>query len=658
MAQIIKMTKDISALSFKHYVSIKSFPFIGSSFPETLSLAIRYAKKSNIDIAVVFNKLSAANFATQLVTRVFGDVRRTVARLEKVLIPSILFSFIDSAISATNLTLTKKEVVIVKMIHLSLFKQWGAVVDSSIPASVSIYDKLTPSREELLMDMIRVFTTNKSLDFIPKDLPKDRVSAPLVAQHLLDIYTDLHTAIVNINNIDDQMRVIFAVLKTYIQDEMVFPHLHSDPSFMAMTNNITLVNMALSQDTTATVSKFDGWFVDQSIKSFNEYIRSEAADIVIYSIDQLASTHSAYRFVNENNKQVKAIMVTPNFKEVKWAHWFHRELAYGDQFVKLLKFRDPSGIIEPTTKTLSPGFLEEQLVTTLSDLVQYMPDLKSGYSQIDLMPPGIKKDMLQYLAMSRSEHISITKDGIEFYYRLDDALVTTHDISVTRFDSTKVARTFDPWNVIAYSGKIPTSSLAFPMRVQTLELISEGVMFVKEDIIDQGLALNTAINMNDSFYVDGVPIGLGVAVTVKDFIFNGDPIELIKISYSKYLTSTIENLIDNLTAYMVATQSISHIKARIFQNFWAAIKKNATTQEFEWAASNYRRLLEVRMDPTRPQDASRNYVKSVVALTRFAFALGTNVSIDKLTTMMNGIFEGQIDIVGMLNDNEIARITT
>lgn len=668
MANIMKVSNDMTVLGFKDFISIKHLPFVGKNFQETMELVIRYSLRNKVDLSKVLNQLSQNNFHTALITRVFGDVRRFVPKLDKVLMPTLLFAFIESSLTQAGINFTSAEINVVKMMHLSLFSQWGAVIESSLPAAVAYYDKLTPTVTDLQEDMIRVFMTKRAAEFVVPDLPRERISAPLVAQILLDVYTDVQRSVVTVNNISEHVKVVLDVLRDYLTDSMRFDKLHSDPQFQAFSTNFTLLSFAKMFTEKSELRKYDGWFVASSIREVTDYLRSEEADITVYRVRDLAAICTSYRMVNENTKQIKATLLTPNFRLVNWAHWFYRELAYGDRFSKLFTFRDPTGVISDSVKALSPEFLETQLVATIYDFSQYDMRNDSSFTSFNLLPAKDANDLKMAMALSKSNFIRFdlgpieapesNGNSVEFFYEIDDAIVTAFAADVVKMDSVRVAKTFSPDAVIAYSKVQLESSIAYPLKIQTLEFAAKDSMLDTTSLRIHGTPLNTEIVMRDTYYEGGKPIAKGGHVKTSDFIFNGDPLFLINISYSSYLTSAIDNLLVSLIDAMGIASSISHVKARLLNNVWMSIKKHSNSNEFEWAASNFRRLIDVPIDPRAPQDATRNYVKSVLAFFRFSYILGTSVNPENLAKFMNLVFDGQIDIIGMLTDADIKKIAT
>lgn len=659
MARILQKPEELNVLAFKDFRSLKSDPFVGTSFEETLKLMIKYASKNKVDLPELMNRLSNTDFSAQIVARIYGDIRRNIARLDKVIIPSILFDFIDSSIIASNMgALNPQQINIIKMLHLSVFKEWGAVIDQMVPTAVETFDKLTPTGEEIVRDMIRVVITNSVNGLKLEALPRERISSPIVVQKLNEMYVTAHNAFVNVNNIQMQFQVVLDVLKDWLNDTLKFKFIVNNPAFEALTRNFTLVKMALESDVPSMLKDMDGWFVEQSIQAVNEYLRSDDAEIRVYKMSDVASVINTYRMVNDKIKQLKSVLVIPNYRDVKFIHWFHRTVDIGKNFSRLLTYRDPTDLVESSVKKLSLSFLEDQLVSMMQDAVQYVSDLNTGFTFNSLIDSKLEDDLLLYAAIVRSNQIKLEQGSIEFHYPIDQSIVVANQFDVGTFEVGRIARTPSAVIVVAFSGKQPENHTAYPVRIQTLEKFAETHLIMTEQRDINTRSMNDEFVVKDTYYRNGEKEGRQKSVKLENFIFNGDPLTLLKVSYSPVLTEGATALMVMISEQMKAVQKIPFIRTRMLQAFWLSIKEVSSSPQFAYASSNYRRFVGAEIDPMRPDDSGRNYVMSTISLFRILYSLGTGIDAGVLTESLNQIFTGEVDVMGILTDAEIVRLAT
>lgn len=662
MAELIKVTSEMSILWFKDFSSLKGRNFVEEDFKNTMNNMVRYSLRNSVDINGLLNRLSLTNFHTNLVARVFGDIRRFIPKLEKVLMPSLLFSFIDTSLAASGLALSSPEINIVKMIHLAMFKKWGAVIDTSLPASVEKFDHMFPTVDNLVADMYRVMLTKRATEYTLPDLPKEKISAPLVAQMMLDTYVEIQNQLVTLNNVRDHINVVLHVLNGYIKNELEFPHLQNDMQFRSLTSNFTLLRMASSHNAPLAPSKYDGWFISAAIKEFIEYLRTDYSDIGLYKLSDIANICTVNRMINEKSKLVKAVLVTPNLGPIKWTHWFHRTIAYGDQLSKLVTYKDPTSIIAGCFNAMNPTFLQEQLIATMIDIANHDFRSDMSFDFTSLIDPRFEKELHILIALSKSEYFRWKANdknlSIEYYYEVDDAVVTVGNATIVTMDTIRVARSTAPSIVMAYSKKQLSSTTAFPIVNQTLEFAAKDALLFTDEIVGHSKPIDRTVTVGDKYFSEGGESVITSDLTFSSFLFSGESLTFISVSYSDYLTKYLDLLISTLISAITVSSNISYVRVRLLNNFWISMKRNAITNEFEWLASSFRRHLDISMTPTRIQDTSRNYVKSLVALFRMAYVVGTNVETIKFTQFINELFESQIDVIGLITDSEIKRLST
>lgn len=662
MAQMQKITNDMTVLAFKNYTSSAKFPFIGENFAETMTNVMRYSLKNNVNIADVVRRLANANFHTNLVARVYGDVRRMINRLEKVLIPSLLLSFIDSSLSASGLSLTKHERTVVSMLHMAIFKQWNALIATPLPATITRYDKLIPTIEDLVSDMVRVTITQRIAEFKLPDLPSEKISAPLVAQTFLEIYSDIQRQLVTVNNVQAHVQTVLASIKGYINDNIVHVHLLKDPQFMALANNLTLLTMAAEHSGDVAPSRYDGWFASTAISEVTDYLLKTDADIQVYSLSEIASTLNVTRSVNDNTKQLKGVLITPNYNGMKWIQWFHRNLSYGSDFVRMITFRDPTSVVTNSLGIMPPDFVESQVISTMLDMAQYDNGADASLSIINLLPPAVARDLMTIAAAYRSNFVKMDPAddkknvAIEFYYELDDSIVSSFSDNVIRMDTLRVARTYLPEIVCAYSKKQISATSLFPIKSHTLEIVAKDSLLPTELTENHSFSMDAELHLSDSYLIEGVSTARSAKIKLSDFLFNGDPISLISVAFSPHLTESLDLLLTSWLALLTASQSVSHIKVRAFTTVWNRMRTDLLTGEFEWLASNYRRHIEVPINPRLPQDATNNYLKSMLAMFKFTYILGTSANSDLVNDLVNTLFDSKVDIIGLMSDQDIRRL--
>jgi flavin reductase (DIM6/NTAB) family NADH-FMN oxidoreductase RutF len=657
MPQILNQPSELTALAYKDYVSVVSRPFIGSTFGETLSLIIRKAVSFKIDFASLMNKLSGSTFAEQLVAKSYGDIRRTIPKIEKTIIPSVFFDFIDSAIANTGADFSDDERVIIKMLHLSIFKSWNAVLDQDPPATLVNYDQLTPARNDLINDMIRVYRSKEISRMEIKPLPSERVSAPIIVDSLMTIYASILTNIVSADNISRKVDAILGAIVLWINDSLEHTSIATSPNFVALTRNITLVKMAQKQFTLANVPKTvvnDAYFIDLAIKDFQEYLRDDSADLRAYRVQDLAATHHVNRYMNHKSKTVKAVLIAPNYDDLKLIQWFHKRISIGSSYVKLLTSTDPTGVITGVTAALDHKFFASELTKVMGDLAQHT--IGDGVTtRVIKAPKG--DDFLTYLALTRSEQAKLVGSDLEFVYKMDESItIESHLISAGRTDVGALARSKSAFAVCTFSGKQPQDAIPFPLRVQTVEKYADTNLLPKGFIT--GHAINQPVKMRDSYMVNDKEVVNQKPVSLADIIFTGVPMDLMFVAYSDIFSDVISELVKALNSCLLLAPSMSYMRVRAANNIWLAIKGFEKSTDFGYHSSSFRNFLDIPIDPSKPADAARNFVQSNLAMARMMLHIGTGADLGAVSDLLQTVFSGKLDAISLITEAEIARISS
>lgn len=658
MARTINNPGEMTVLGYKDFVSITHYPFVGNSLAETLQLMVRFAHKKKVELPVLLNKLSGSMFAIHLTSKIYGDIRRHIPRLEKVIIPSILFDFIDSSVTQANLTMTEHEITLIKMLHLSIFKQWDAVVEQRVPAVFERQTKFAPTDEELLSDMIRVRIASSVKDIDAVSLPREKISAAIVIKTLNEMYVSLHNAVITTHNVADQFRTVIDIVKEWANGELKMTQLLGHSVFQSMISNFSLIKMAMDSNNTNSLTHKDGWFINSALEAMSEYLRSDQADIQLYRISDVASVVSIYRFINDHTKQVKKVTMIPNMRDVKFVHWFSRGINIGTDFSLFTSHRDPSELIEKVFSGMSISFLEDQLLKTSADVVQMMSDLSSGFTFRTLVDPDLEADFVIFSAMAKSDSVIINDRSMEYNYRVDSSVVITKEHSVGTYEFGGMARSSSPVSVLAYSGKVIDASRPYPIRTQTIEKAASEYFVMSDQVESYVRPLSTVYSIKDRYYENGLLAGKVKSLTLGDIIYNGDPISLLNVATSPALATTVSRLMNEIVNELTVAENSPHIRSRLFMTIWASIRDISQQPNFIYAASNFRRFMDIEVDLVRPEEAAKNYVLSTISMFRMLYALSTGVSIDVPNSFVNAIFEGGIDVVGLLTDAEMIRLST
>lgn len=655
MPKTLHRPNEMTALAYKDYVSIVSRPFMDKTVGDTLLNIIRAATYRDVDLAQLMDKLSGSSFAEQLVTKCYGDIRRSLPKIEKTLIPNVLFDFIDDALSRTNITVSEDEAVFIKMLHLAIFSSWGAVINQAVPTNVTNYSKLTPDRKGMVTDMIRVFRSKDLVNFKVKELPKDRTTAPIIVDALLTVYAELAVEIVAVDNTARKVDAVLGAIVLWINDSLIHSHIVNNQAFQSLVNNMSLIRMALKHFTVDTVPRTvlsDSYFLDMAIKDMSEYLRSEQSDIRVYRVAELAATHNVHRFINQKSKFLKGVLVAPNFDDIKFIQWFHKRIGVGNHYVRLISSADPTSMISAAVSTLDHKFFANELLRAMGDISQHM--VGDGVAtEFFKAPDG--DDFLIYAALVRSEQVRVDVKSIEYVYKMDDQIsIDSHSLASVKTDVGQLARTTSAMAVCAMSGKQPTDYIPFPLRKQTVEDFATSYLLPKN--VEVGKALDNEYKFKDSYRVEGEDKLFSKPTKLSDIVFSGTPVSLVNVAFSPVLKDILGRYVASLHSKILMADSLPHIKLRIANNVWLAIKSFEKTTDFGYHAANYRHFHEIPIDPMRVSDAARNLIQSNLAMVRILLNIGTGVSEDVMSTFFQTVFNGTLDSMSIISESEIARI--
>lgn len=655
MPKTLHKPSELTALAFKDYVSIVSRPFMEPNFGDTLLNIIRSATYRDVDLSKLMDKLSGSAFAEQLVTRCYGDIRRSIPRIEKTLIPNVLFDFIDDAISRTNIELSEDENIFVKMLHLAIFSGWGAVINQAVPTNLTDYNRLTPDRKALVTDMIRVFRSKDLGKFQLKELPKERTTAPIIVDALLSIYAELAIEIVAVDNTGRKVDAVLGAIVLWLNDQLVHSHIVNAQAFQSLVNNITLLKMALKHFTPETAPKTvtnDSYFLDMAIKDMGEYLRNDLSDIRVYRVSDLASTHSVHRFINSKSKFLKGVIVSPNLDDVKFIQWFFKKIGVGTQYARLIGTSDPTSMISAAVSTLDHRFFSNELLRAMGDISQHM--VGDGVATEFIKAPD-GDEYLMYCALARAEQLRIDSKVFEYVYKMDSQIsIESHTIASVKTDVGQLARTNSAMAVCAMSEKQPTEHTPFTLRRQTVEEFAPNYLVSKK--LDIGKAIDNEFKFTDSYKVEGENKVFSKPVKLSDIVFSGSPISLINVAYSPILSGILGGYVKSLHSKILMASSLPHIKLRVANNVWLAIKSFEKTTDFGYHAANYRYFHEIPIDPGRVADAARNLIQSNLAMVRILLNIGTGVDGRIMTEFFSTTFLGTLDSMSIISEAEIARI--
>jgi hypothetical protein len=578
-------------------------------------------------------------------------------RIEKTLLPNVFFEFVDDALESVGGDFTDNERVFVKMLHLSIFKTWGAMIEQNVPANIAVYDVLTPTRKSLISDMIRVHKIKELKSLTIKPLPSERITAPIIVDALMTIYAELIVSLVATDNIAKKVDAVLATIVLWIHDKLPNAYVATLPAFVAITRNITLVRMAQKHFTIDNIPKGvinEGWMVDYSIKDFNEYLRSDAADIKVFRVSELAATHSVNRFINSKTKSLKGVLVVPNIEDLKFVQWFHKQINIGSSYAKLIPTNDPTSVMGAIAEGLGHKFVHSQLVRTMSDIAQHTK-LDAITTEIINAPHG--EDFLMYCALVRSETVKLEGQDIIYAYKMDDALtLDAHNMSAGLTDVGQIVRTKYPMAVCSFSARQQIETIPFQLRIQTVERIAEQYLIPSD--FEAGSSVSRSFKFLDNYFVEGEARSFQEAISLEDIVFTGSSLALVNVTFSEYLSQLTSTMISSLVAKIKMAPQLSHLTVRLANDIWLAFKSVEKNSEFMFHATNFRHKLQIPIDPSRPDEAAKNYVQSSLALTRMLLSIGTGVEAKVIADLFNIAFTGKHDALSLISDAELTRIAT